>query len=436
MAADMADAEIPSPEIPLQEAVARELIPCAMCGARGADVRQVEGKSHFLCARCGGGSRRTGFLLAALGLVAAVVVLAFLLRPPASAEEAAGAPEPWLVETLGLMNGKRYDEALALLGRRLETAPDHAGTHGLFAQCLMNLSRHEEALVHFRKAHDLEAERRAMWGIWIGAALQKIGRSAEALPLLEAATELAPLERIRRESLLECVIDLERFDEALRMLDPAAGSPGHLRARHRVLSYQGKTDEARKLIEGLGPQQRGTLRASELREAGDFAAAFKEVETLKEGQVPLSAPWIVAARSELSVCAESGDLERLERVALELGRARDPQPRGTALFYRAAGRLMAGKRDEAKAAAGEFLAAVEATYSPLRLERMMMRHLRGELKSEELEAEAKRVSRFLSNDLLWYLALATGEKAWAKKAAEATPGRNFPYHAIQRLLKE
>jgi hypothetical protein len=97
---------------------------------------------------------------------------------------------------------------------------------------------------------------------------------------------------------------------------------------------------------------------------------------------------------------------------------------------------MAGKRDEAKAAAGEFLAAVEATYSPLRLERMMMRHLRGELKSEELEEEAKRVSRFLSNDLLWYLALATGEKAWARKAAEATPGRNFPYHAIQRLLKE
>ena len=34
------------------------------------------------------------------------------------------------------------------------------------------------------------------------------------------------------------------------------------------------------------------------------------------------------------------------------------------------------------------------------------------------------------------LALATGEKAWARKAADATPGRNFPYHAIQRLLKE
>ena len=72
----------------------------------------------------------------------------------------------------------------------------------------------------------------------------------------------------------------------------------------------------------------------------------------------------------------------------------------------------------------------------MRLERMMMRHLIGELKDADLDAEVRRLSRFHANDVLWYLALATGDRAWAEKAAAATPGHNYPYHAIQRLLKK
>jgi len=41
-----------------------------------------------------------------------------------------------------------------------------------------------------------------------------------------------------------------------------------------------------------------------------------------------------------------------------------------------------------------------------------------------------------ANELLWYLALVTGDRARAERAAAATPGHNFPYHAIQRLLKK
>jgi hypothetical protein len=67
---------------------------------------------------------------------------------------------------------------------------------------------------------------------------------------------------------------------------------------------------------------------------------------------------------------------------------------------------------------------------------MMMRHLVGELKDADLEAEAKLQSRFQANDVYWYLALATGDRAWAERAAASTPGHNYPYHSIQRILKK
>ena len=66
---------------------------------------------------------------------------------------------------------------------------------------------------------------------------------------------------------------------------------------------------------------------------------------------------------------------------------------------------------------------------------MMMRHLAGELKTADLEAEARLLSRFHANDLLWYLALESGERSRAEKALLSTPGHNYPYHSIHRLLK-
>ena len=65
----------------------------------------------------------------------------------------------------------------------------------------------------------------------------------------------------------------------------------------------------------------------------------------------------------------------------------------------------------------------------------MMRHLAGELKTADLETEAALLSRFHANDLLWYLALESGDRARAERALAATPGHNYPYHSIRRLLK-
>jgi hypothetical protein len=177
----------------------------------------------------------------------------------------------------------------------------------------------------------------------------------------------------------------------------------------------GKGDEAKKLIGDRDP----VMLAGQLREEGDFAGAAKALE---------SATGPRAKKAELSLAIESGDLAKIEPIAAGLS------PEDGA-FARALGHLLAGRRDKAMTAAFEFLYKTDREFSPLRLERMMMRHLAGELKDADLESEAKLLSRFHANDLLWYLALATGDRAWAEKAAASTPGHNYPCHSIQRLLK-
>ena len=66
----------------------------------------------------------------------------------------------------------------------------------------------------------------------------------------------------------------------------------------------------------------------------------------------------------------------------------------------------------------------------------MMAHLAGRLEDADVEAEARAVPRSRANVLYFYLALATGDGSWAETALKSTPGRNFPYYAIRRLLKK
>src|SRR5262249_17403837 len=140
---------------------------------------------------------------------------------------------------------------------------------------------------------------------------------------------------------------------------------------------------------------------------------------------PGGAVWHSLRRSERSLAIESGDLARLEAVAASFDADKDSQIQAEGAFARAIGHLLAGRREQARAAAWEFLAKCDKEFSPLRLERMMMRHQVGELKDADLEAEAVLLSRFHANDLLWYLALASGDRARAEKALAATPGHNF-----------
>jgi tetratricopeptide (TPR) repeat protein len=312
-----------------------------------------------------------------------------------------GPTESATKDIVALMDARRWAEARARLEGYLEPMPKRPDLNLLMGNCLMGLKAYDLAIPYLKVAYEAGPPTRDQAALWLGLALKTIGYSAEALPYVETPTEL---NKGRRDDLAEVYLDLERYDDALKILSADA-----VWGRHRALSYMGKGDEAKKLIGDREP----FILASQLREEGDFAGAAKILESQ-------TGPRLKNARMSLAV--ESGDLATLD--------ASDDA------FFRAIGALLAGQKDKAKAAAWEFLAKTDKEFAPLRLERMMMRHLIGELKDADLEAEVRRLSRFHANDVLWYLALASGDRAWAEKAAASTPGHNYPYHAIQRLLKK
>lgn len=392
------------PEIPLNEAVARGIIPCSVCGAAGADVRKVGDKNHFLCPKCARRGRTWSLVLAALAIVT-VALIAYVvhLRGAPPLTEASSDPgkgqmtEMASKDIVALMDSKRWSEARARLQSYLEPMPKRADLNLLMGKCLMGLKYYDGAVPYLRIAYDAGSPTRDQAALWLGLALKTIGHSAEALKYVEPTTEL---NVGRRDDLAEVYLDLERYDDALKILSEDA-----IWGRHRALVYLGRGDEARKLTSDP------YILAGQLREEGDFAGAAKLLATTSGDRTK---------RAEMSLAVESGDLAKLDGDA----------------YFRAIGHLLGGRRDQAVASGWEFLAKTDKEFSPLRLERMMMRHLVGELKDADLEAEAKLLSRFHANDLLWYLALATGDRAWAEKAAASTPGRNYPYHAIQRILKK
>ncbi len=432
--------------IPLSEAVDRGLIPCASCGAKGADVRKVGDRSQFLCPKCARGGGTWIWVLA--GLTFAVVALVVLLlrmhgndgptpvgpdgRPLPPIPPHAREPEPWMKETLRLMELKRYADARVRIAELLEPLPKQPELNLLMGRCLMSLRYYDAAIPYLKNAYDAGGAFRDEGGLRLGLCYKTIGHAAEALKVLEKPA--AGDTNIRGE-LAEVYLDLERYDDALAAL-PDSNDRGSLWARHRALVYKGLAADAAKLLEGRDEDEVASLKAGQLREAGDFAGALKIIDAQTAKATPGGSVWNQLRRGERSVAVEAGDLARLDAVAAAMAADKDPQIQAEAAFTRALGALMAGKPDAAKTAAWEFLAKGDKEFSPLRLERMMMRHQVGELKDADLEAEAKLLSRFHANDLLYYLALASGDPARAEAALAATPGHNYPYYAIRRLTKK
>lgn len=394
--------------IPLNEAVARGIIPCSTCGASGADVRKVGNRNHFLCARC---TRRGRVWTLALTFLTIVIVglggyLAFRYRGsgalPEAPPESKAPPENVTKDIVALLDTKQYAAARVRIQELLGPFPKRPDLNLLLGKCLMGLKAWDAAVEPLKIAYNAGAPTDEQAALFLGLALKQMGRAAEALKYLELPTTFTKEVPLARA---ETYLDLERYEDALRILPEDA-----VWGRHRALVYLGKGDEARKIADPF-------MLAGQLREEGDFAGAAKILAGIPETR---------ARKGEVVLAIESGDLAK---AGIDL-------PTDDGPFFRAIVHLLAGRRDGAKAAAWEFLAKTDKEFSPLRLERMMMRHLIGELKDADLEAEAKLLSRFHANDLLWYLAIATGDRAWAEKAAASTPGHNYPYHSIQRLLKK
>jgi tetratricopeptide (TPR) repeat protein len=346
--------------------------------------------------------------------------------------ESARDPEPWMKETLRLMEMKRYGDARVRIQELLETLPKQPELNLLMGRCLMSLRYYDSAIPYLMTAYNSDGAPREEAGLRLGLAFKTIGHAREALPFLEKPSGAD--SHVRGE-LAEVYLDLERYEEALQAL-PEASDRGSVWARHRALVYMGNRKEAQKLLEGRDDDEVASLRAGQLREDGDFDGARTIIRAQLEKVQPHTSLWAQIRRSERSLAIESGDLRSVDAVAADLAGEKEAQLQAEAAFTRALSALMRGQRETAKTAAWEFLAKCDREFSPLRLERMMMRHLAGELKDEDLEGEAKLLSRFHANDLLWYLALVSGDHAHAEAALAATPGHNFPYHAIERLLKK
>lgn len=446
--------DTPDP-IPLHEAVARDLIPCSVCGAKGADVQKADGEKHFLCAACAARGRRWKYglliaLLAGLGVVVAIK----LNSPPPTTEAASPLDSPEerqriLNEILDLMNQRNFSGATRKIASVLVLRPNDPLLNLYMATCLDNQGYFARSIGHYQAAMADPTNQKTCRSS-IGQALQFLGHSAQALPFLEDAVAGSPPDDRNRVLLAECYIDLERYTDGLKMLEGFPPQEVILRHRHRALLYQGKPEEARKVYEGTeaaalkGSKERSLiLQAMQAREDGDFEAALKTLNEARAKADPKSFDAVQYLRMALMVYIESGDVAKLNeesagllKLASEVTKVPQKQLMGEAMFYQTVGLLLAGKRDDAVASAKKFLASIDQESGIFRVEALVMQFLAGIRKEQDLAGEAAQVNRFRANDMYYYMALISGNADWAKKAADATPGHNFPYHAIQRLLKK
>ncbi|HXX93827.1 MAG TPA: tetratricopeptide repeat protein [Planctomycetota bacterium] len=429
-------------KIPVGEAAARDLLACSVCGATGAGIRQAEGKKHFLCAACEARGRRwsRGAIVA---LVVVLGVVGWIRFRPSSGPAPSAPPEDPGFDVAraekavaGLMQARKYREAIPELGRLLKLSPDEPFLHLYLGECFINLGYFEASLQPFKFAMAGDPQREAECSASLGMALQMLSHSAQARPFLEKEFKGSKFEESRLQLLAECLIDLERYPEGLKILEGQPPGPAALRTRHRALVYMGRPDDARKVCEkaDVPPVPRAIMLSLQLREEGDFEGALRLLREAEPRADPKSPELLRLKEAELQVYLEQGDLGRLEEGAAELAGCSHPITSGEARYLLVLGRLMAGKREAAVAAAREFLGKMDIELGLLRMESLIMQHLVGpRITTEVLATEASQLNRFRANDLYFYLALATGDASWAKKAAESTPGHNFPYHAIQRL---
>ena len=390
-------------------------------------------------------SRWAVLIVACLVVVGVAVGAAFLAREPAPVEVPDGPPAKEVDAARQLVNERRFKDALVKLEPLLSMAPERPDLNYLMGLCLYHMSRYERSLSHLQIAEG-DRQFREICRFPIGTILARIDRPDMALPLLEVplkGEQIAADEADRILRLAGCYMDLEQFKDALDLLQDQPEGPAVVRTRVKALRYLDRAEEADRILENLAgvaqdnPGLRaeiGYLRAVALREKGDFAGAFKAFKEIRETLSGHPAGILFMDRVELALLVEAGEGERLEKAASDLASRARGKWQGDALWYRAVAQLLAGRREDALGTAGEFLDTVDLDFSPLRHEILMMRQLAGEVDAAAVEKEAKQISRFRANVLYFFLALSTGDRIWAERARAVTPGHNFPYHSIGRLL--
>jgi ribosomal protein S12 methylthiotransferase accessory factor len=86
---------------------------------------------------------------------------------------------------------ERFDEAIPVLERALESEPEELAIHNLLGFCLYKLGRHAEAVAVFRRAVEIDPLSAIDWAN-LGSNLRDLGRPEEAIEAYRKALALDP----------------------------------------------------------------------------------------------------------------------------------------------------------------------------------------------------------------------------------------------------
>lgn len=113
-----------------------------------------------------------------------------------------------------LANLGRPEECLALSGKAHELAPDQGHTYAYLGRCQSDLGRHDEALANLEEARELGLEQAFLYSN-LSLEYLAAGQKEEALAAAEHAVTLDPSHEHSQASLLEALLELGRFEDAI-----------------------------------------------------------------------------------------------------------------------------------------------------------------------------------------------------------------------------
>ena len=176
----------------------------------------------------------------------------------------------------------RYEQAIPLLERVLQQAPDMPVANIQYGTAEARLRNYDKALAPLYKAVKLQPDN-GMAHYELGLALFETGRWKDAAPEFEAAVARAPRWADAHFSLAAVYARIDRVPDAMLELDTTLLlSPDHYRAnllRGRILSLQGHPADA------LANLQKATQVEPSSREAHQFLAdAFDQLGRQQDAQ--------------------------------------------------------------------------------------------------------------------------------------------------------
>lgn len=220
-----------------------------------------------------------------------ITAVLFVLAPMAAcAGQVAApvaAPSPTLESAQELAARGRLDQALAQLDQLANQTPEPAGVERLRGLVLYQKEQLPEAIAAFTRAEAQNAADRESIEMH-GVSLFRLGRAAEALPLLERARAAVERANIDPEYVLGlCYADLRRYDDARQAFAAQFGfapdsAEAHLVAARLFLRREYSSQaavEARKALElspslPLAHQLLGEVALAK----GDLPGAIAELE--------------------------------------------------------------------------------------------------------------------------------------------------------------